>query len=462
MASWLGKDTELIQGAADQAFKPSGVGAPAPLGADPTQDCLNTCNDRYQKDLDNPSVDYMEAQRRYTECKESCRDVGAIPTKVAGAPPTAAALPPGMAMGTMAGTQMPPDGEPEPVPPPGPGPEPPFCEGGYKLHTGPITDEDTHPGRGCKEGFKPQYDPATISTWCCPKAAPECTEDRHCPEGYRCVDGRCVPIEEPVIDEDEDGEGCEGGYILSSDPIAGGGGSIWTDDIIKAEHGWFRDPTTEGHRVWHKDWGFQMSEDVYKYLQGTGTLTKSTSGACKKGFKQESIAGEVWCCPTDVPTDTPGLGEYAIPDWLKEFLDMLTGRGKELLDPSQYGYSKEAMEAMFGRGFEKVRGAEAATRESLQDVLSRSGMLGTAAETSKMAETGWETERGIADLQRDLMIKGEEQRKKDLLSYTGLAQSIFGTGIGTEGFLEMINAARRGERKDWYQMLLDFFQGLKY
>lgn len=462
MASWLGKDTELIQGAADQAFKPSG--APAPLGADPTQDCLNTCNDRYQKDLDNPSVDYMEAQKRYTDCKASCGDVGAIPSPVtaAGPPPTAAGPPP---VTTAAGFEPVPGkktlaciggickeveislpeniaackgkkvGDPCSVEPFEPVGE--FCKGGYKLINAPYIPGA--PGQPkCKEGYEPKYDDTIGWTWCCPTEA----------------------IDDDVVD----GEGCEGGYILSSDPIAGGAGSIWTDETIKAEHGWYRDPNAEGHRVWHKDWGFQMIEDVYAYLGGTSTLTKSTSGACKKGFKQESINGEAWCCPSgDGDGGVGGLGEYGIPGWLQELLDMLMGRGKELLDPSQYGYSQEAMDAMFGRGFEKVRGQAGATRETIQDVLSRSGFLGTGAETSKMAESAWETERGISDLQRDLMIKGEEQRKKDLLSHTGLAQDIFsGAGIGSEAFREMMNIGRRGERQSWFQMLLDYFQNLKY
>lgn len=252
------------------------------------------------------------------------------------------------------------------------------------------------------------------------------------------------------------GEGCEGGYKLA-DEFAGGassGKAIWTDTIIRPEHGWYRSGDWEGHIIWHPQWGFQRLEDVYEYIQGTKTLVKNESGACKKGYITKLINNEKWCCPSAVGDGGyPGLGEYKFPPELSELFKLLMGRGKEFLT-MPYGYSEAEKEAMFGRGFEKLRGTEAGTRESLLNALSRQGMLGTSAAPQMLGNLAWQTQGGISDLMRDLFISGEEQRRKDLLDFTAGASELFRTGLGSEQLLEAMNVGRRGEFTQFLAMLM--------
>lgn len=68
--------------------------------------------------------------------------------------------------------------------------------------------------------------------------------------------------------------------------------------------------------------------------------------------------------------------------------------------PSPTGYIDKLIEAMFGRGFERVRGIGGRTRESVFDMLAREGLLGTGAARGVAGDIAWQTERGISDLMR--------------------------------------------------------------
>jgi len=155
------------------------------------------------------------------------------------------------------------------------------------------------------------------------------------------------------------------------------------------------------------------------------------------------------------------LGEEGTPGWFEwpeepqGLYESLMGRGQEVLD-MPYGYTEEMMANMFGRDFEKVREREAAQREMMTNLLSRSGQLGTGTELERMGKLAWGTESDISNIMRDLFITGEEKKKEDILDFSTLAQSIMGQGMDYNALQEAINAARRGEGTDAMNQLLAF------
>jgi hypothetical protein len=146
------------------------------------------------------------------------------------------------------------------------------------------------------------------------------------------------------------------------------------------------------------------------------------------------------------------LGEYQYPAGLQELMTTLMERGKGF-----YGYDPAAIEAMFGRGFENVRGQEAGQREQLNRTLQSQGMLGTGTALQAGNELGFATEKNVNDLARDIMIKNEEQKRSD----TELLSSILGRGMGFEQLLEAINSGRRGEGQNALAMLLSLLNLFK-
>ncbi len=167
---------------------------------------------------------------------------------------------------------------------------------------------------------------------------------------------------------------------------------------------------------------------------------------CNTGDGQDGDGGGGlgdYTYPSDLYKNTPG--EYAYPAGMQELMSLLLGRGKELLGMPT-GFSQEAMDKMFGLGFEKVRGTESAAREQMLQDLSRQGMSGTGTALGKTSDLAWNTENTISDLARTLFVANEEKKKQDLLDYTSAAQGIMGGGgLQYESTLEGINAGRRGE-----------------
>jgi hypothetical protein len=148
------------------------------------------------------------------------------------------------------------------------------------------------------------------------------------------------------------------------------------------------------------------------------------------------------------------LGEYKYPSGMSDLMSLLLGRGKELMG-MPLGYSQDAMDKMFGLGFENVRATERPAREQLLSNLSRTGMSGTGTAAGQLGDLAWNTEKGISDLARNLFISNEEKKKADLLDYTSAAKDILGGGgLNYENMLESINAARRGEGNTALMLLL--------
>lgn len=376
-----------------------------------------------------------------------------------------------------------------------------FCEGGYKLHKGPHVPGA--PGQpSCRANYEAKYDDTIGWTWCCPTGEPiptrkvlvcyrgkcveksslppdlagrlklcaeganvgdecegvpvkTCVHDRDCPEGEVCRNGVCVPGEEPVID----GEGCEGGYRLSGAAISAGGGKLWTDGIIKAEHGWYRDDQAAGHWIWHKEHGYQRLADVHASIQGTKTLTKFEGGACRKGFQPKIIGGVTWCCPEDGGGNGGGGGgmgeEFTWSPEMREAIQRMMERFEEMLD-RPYGLSEEERQAIINYYTSSIKGGERGRLQSMEDRLARMGMAGGGLELAETGRIQRGTREQVAGVTQGLAIDEIDKALMNYLQTTGMAQGLLGTLMGAETVPESLSAARRGEGLSQQQMILQY------
>jgi len=253
-----------------------------------------------------------------------------------------------------------------------------------------------------------------------------CTTDANCPSGQKCVNGTC---------EGGTTTGCpEGsGAAYAKNPAACPCGVGYATLTRKCASGY---TLVTAHRT-KEDWG---ASDI-PYKEGaTGTCECTQAIADWK----ENKGGT--------------LGEYTYPPEMQALMDLLLSRGKDLMGMPT-GYSQEAQDKMFGRGFENVRAGEAGARTGMEQGLSRQGMLGTGAGQGMLNDLSWQTEGNVANLARDLFVGNETKKKQDLLDYTGAAQGILGSGMGFEQLLEAINASRRGEGSAAMQALLAWYMG---
>ena len=200
-----------------------------------------------------------------------------------------------------------------------------------------------------------------------------------------------------------------------------------------------------------------------------GTEYYTKIGNCPTGYgfiaktDKPGYVGKCYCQKWVAETDTGAqggtLGEYQPPSQISDLMNMLLGRSKELLGTAP-GYSQDAIDAMFGRNFENIRAGERGTRNTLTDLLSGQGMLGTGTALGAMNKNAWNTEGNIGNLSRDLLIANEDKKKEDLINLSGAAQSLFGSGLQYENLLEAINASRRGEGSAAIAMLLQYWKSL--
>jgi len=191
------------------------------------------------------------------------------------------------------------------------------------------------------------------------------------------------------------------------------------------------------------------------YTLVTAHRTKEDWGASDIPYK-EGATGTCECTQAinDWSENKKGqLGEYKYPPEMQALMDLLLARGKEFMGLTP-GFSQEAQDKMFGRGFENIRGQEAGQRTGMEQGLSRQGMLGTGAGQGMLNDLSWQTEGNVANLARDLFVGNEVKKKQDLLDYTSAAQGILGSGMGFEQLLEAVNASRRGEGSASLQALI--------
>ena len=91
--------------------------------------------------------------------------------------------------------------------------------------------------------------------------------------------------------------------------------------------------------------------------------------------------------------------------------------GQVAATPATTGGYDALIDALFGTGFETIRGIGGRSRESVYDMLAREGLLGTGAAKGVAQDIAWQTERGITDLITNLaqMRSQEEQDAMNLM-----------------------------------------------
>lgn len=304
-----------------------------------------------------------------------------------------------------------------------------------------------------------------------------CYNDDMCPTGYRCVNGEC----EPTGGGGETGgggpprEGCR--KVMPSQECFPGSGE---ERIVNAAGEWCCPPDDSGGGGGTGGGGGGGTESCPEGIGeayegcGCGKYYPTKTGKCVPGYVfigrtgsgwegyAEGAIGRCecskWCEDTGYGADCQGggqqgLGEYQYPAGLQELMDLLLGRAKDVLSRPE-GFSQDALTSMFGKGFEGLRSGQAATREMTMEDLARQGMLGTGVGSKRLADQSWATEGMVGDIRRNIFLENEQQKRKDLELYTGLASSIFGGGMNYEQLREAINSGRRGEGQSALMMLL--------
>jgi len=259
------------------------------------------------------------------------------------------------------------------------------------------------------------------------------------------------------------GSPCTGGYLASSSGMSTEGIN-WVPDDEWGQWGWQRpsDGNLAAHWYWHPQFGLHPSEVVAQHAQqNIAPAVNTGGGTCPKGMNMTVHNGERWCCPGDGATTKPGLGEYKWPSEMQNFYNLLMGRGTELLG-MPLGITPEEQAAMFGKGFENVKGAEGGMQNDLTGWLQQMGALGTGTELSQRGKISRGIQENISDIMRDLLIYGSERKKADLLDYTGAAGGLFDKGMNYNQIQEAINAARRGESDKALMLLMQMMGLLKY
>lgn len=366
-----------------------------------------------------------------------------------------------------------------PYVPPGPDGKTLACVGGTCIMVDASTPEKIAACSGLNEGD-------TCGTQV------KCTSDADCPTNYHCVNGKCNPFTEPPKPgPSPEPEGCEGGYKNTTGESCpwnfeskGIGGVQWCCPKEAAEPlGEYKLPTNmqelldaliaRGKELLGKEVGFSEAQKAQmldalpeEAIESLATRRREllamrpgyepeleaalSSLATSLTAQREKIAGlrpgytpetearfaEIAQALTGrreeiagiEPGYTPGTIAEMIGALPKELHGKLMGRGEELLD-MPLGFTPESIARMFGLDFERIREREAGGRESLLGVLGQQGKLGTGVVPEQMGKLAWGTEQNVSDLQRELYVLNELQKREDLSRYTGMAGDIFGQGM---------------------------------
>lgn len=312
----------------------------------------------------------------------------------------------------------------------------------------------------------------------CKKTTPKCVPGTACTTanilstcpGGTCKDGKCTcPEEPPELDHT-----CKEGKACVTPAQCGTGTCEGLNDPINPKLGYRSGICRCGTTGCPEGTGGTALEGC-----PCGTLYNTLTGTCATGYKfvKRKYTGDSKDWAKEIPYKTgavgtcecekwitPGggdgdLGEYQYPTGMQELMTLLLGRGKELMG-MPLGYSQQAQDALFGKGFENVRKQINPTREAVNKTLASQGMLGTGAAADQMGDLAWNSENSITDLARTLFVGNEEKKKADLLDYTQASQSILGGGMSYEQLLESINSGRRGEGNAALLMLLQLLSQL--
>ena len=144
---------------------------------------------------------------------------------------------------------------------------------------------------------------------------------------------------------------------------------------------------------------------------------------------------------------------------IQALLARILDRANSLLD-QPLGLSDEERQAIYNRIFEKIKGTEAPTIQSMLNRTSRQGLLGSPYAERAVAGIQRGTGEQLAGAERDIEIQEAQDRYQQLLGTTGMAQSLLGTGMGAEQLVEAANAARRGEGTTALNLMLQYLSSM--
>lgn len=185
--------------------------------------------------------------------------------------------------------------------------------------------------------------------------------------------------------------------------------------------------------------------------------------------KQDGVRCECsdWCVSigydADCVTENGGGGgdaeQYEYPQGIQDLLDRLLGRANYFLGLKP-GYSQTSLDKQFGVGYDKIRRQGDLSGEALKQTLQEQGLVGTGTEVGATQANAWNTERNVADLEREIFTMNEAQKRNDIVTFTEQANKLFQAGLTFEQIREAINSARRSEGQAAMALLLQYLLGM--
>jgi len=169
-----------------------------------------------------------------------------------------------------------------------------------------------------------------------------------------------------------------------------------------------------------------------------------------------------WCLTVGYEADCKtkkggdGDGEQWKPsDDLQAIIQSLLARINELLGYDT-GLSEEELQMIINRMTGNIKAGERGRIESMEDRMAGMGLLGTGMELEEYGKIGRQTREVTADVEAQVAIDQALRKYQEFMGTTGMAQSLFGTVLGTEQLEEVLNAARRGEGRQDMGMMLQY------
>lgn len=293
------------------------------------------------------------------------------------------------------------------------------------LYYGGGTDSSEERKNVCKNNCSREYEQDSEEfrncIIACEKTYQEeksrCTKNSDCGTGKKCISGKCV---------DEGAEtGCGKGKVTSGAYPNG------------------------------RDWeGCPCSAAYFP----------TTPGQCQAGYSPVGVGADARCeCDkydAEVGTEeTKQGGTFEFSPDVKALMARLMQRANWLLD-NPGGMTAEERAMIQNRAAEGIKGAERGILTSTRGMLGRMGLLGSGVQLGEEGRVRRGTTQALAASQRDIAIEEAARKVQDLLGTTGLASTLSGGGMAADQMVEALNAARRGESRDWTSMLLNYLSNM--
>jgi len=155
-----------------------------------------------------------------------------------------------------------------------------------------------------------------------------------------------------------------------------------------------------------------------------------------------------------------GDGEQWEPsEDLQAIIQSLLARINELLGYDT-GLSEEELQMIVNRMTGNIKAGERGRIESMEDRMGGMGILGTGMELEEYGKIGRQGREVMADVEAQVAIDQALRKYEQFMGTTGMAQSLFGTALGTEKMEEILNAARRGEGRQDMGLMLQYLSML--